>query len=127
MFRVCVTATFNYIRALTNSNKSQIIFFWWLIWPLTRYTIELGLKIYGAILYFVLWMLVQGTTISVDVISKLSGGVSGLAVAKIQGVGPLLLDEARIQKTYETELDLDFISYRDMVFTQLAIKWGSIR
>ena len=66
-------------------------------------------------MYFVLWILVQGTTISVDVISKLSGGVSGLAVAKIQGVGPLLLDEARIQKTYETELDVDFISYRDMM------------
>ena len=51
---------------------------------------------------------------SVDVISKLSGGVSGLAVAKIKRIGGLL-DENRIQKTYETEVDLVLISYRDMM------------
>ncbi|CAB9511663.1 Phospholipid:diacylglycerol acyltransferase [Seminavis robusta] len=94
----------------------NILFFWWLIYPIVRYSIEFSFKIAFGVTYGVFWCLISGTVMSADEFSKVSGGSSVLAMARIPHVRRELFPDssARTDKAKQVDMDIDLVSYRDM-------------
>lgn len=80
---------------------------WWFIWPLSRFVVELGLKLLMGGTYASIWCLYAGTVLSADELSKVSGGSSTLAAVKIGSIADLLDGQAQI------DVDLTLVSQRD--------------
>jgi hypothetical protein len=63
---------------------------WCIIWPLTRYVVEVGLKLFMGGTYAAFCFLYAGTVLSADEVSKVSGGSSVLAAVKIASLHDIL-------------------------------------
>ena len=80
---------------------------WWLVWPIVRYAIEFGLKVFLGGTYVALYWLYAGTILSADEISKLSGGSSVLAAGKIASIKNVLDGHD------EVDVEVILVSHRD--------------
>lgn len=99
--------------------SSHASFRLWLsqVYPLVRYSLELCVKVWFGVAYAVLFCLYQGSIVSMDEMSKASGGSSVLAAAKVQKLRSEIIDmndEEAAHRSNEVELELDLVSYRDM-------------
>jgi hypothetical protein len=92
----------------------NLLTFWWLIWPIFRYGIEFACKLSFGITYCALWCFFQGTVLSADELSKISGASSVTALVKIKNVRQVVLQGRASDEAHEVNIDVDLVSYRDM-------------
>jgi Lecithin:cholesterol acyltransferase len=89
--------------------------FWWLLYPIMFYTIEVSFKIVFGFTYGILWCLITGSCIGADEISKVSGKTSPVALARVPHIRRALLgEESRPESSKYIDLELELISYRDL-------------
>jgi len=77
------------------------------VWNIVRYVVEISFKIVLGAYYIVVLFLWEGTIVTADELSKVSGGSSTMASGRIRNVQELLKDDNHV------EVEIDLVSRRD--------------
>lgn len=99
----------------------NLLTFFWLWWPITRFVTEWAFKIYFFFVYCTCWGMIQGPAVTMDEISKTSGSTLVLASGYINDLRSAILPVIEQQQqqrdenetTRHLDVEVDLISSRD--------------